>query len=83
VTFQSCGYNAPFLSVTCTNGNTGGSGAEILRVDDVTPHACAMRLATACGTAGYRTSVNGDSVDIFGTGIRVDTAGPTFTTETF
>jgi hypothetical protein len=83
ITFQSCGYEAAFLSVSCTNGNTGASNAQPLGVFDTSAASCAQKLTMACNAVGYEAQQDGDSVAVFGTGIRVTAVGPVFTKEDF
>jgi hypothetical protein len=83
ITFQSCGYQAAFLSVSCTNVRTGAANAQPLAVNDTNASDCAAKLATACKAVGYRAQQNGVSVEVFGADIRVAAIGPVFTKEDF
>ena len=83
ITFQSCGYQATGLKVSCRNGNTGGLNEQLLYVGDTSPASCGTRLVTACNAVGYRTEQQGATVLIFGTGITVQAVGPVFTAADF
>ena len=83
VTFQSCGYQAVGLNVSCKNLNTGGSNAQLLEAFDTSASSCAAKLATACNGVGYRAEQSGDSTVIYGTGISVTAVGPVFTKQDF
>lgn len=82
VTFRSCGYAAPLLTVACTNGS-GIKNEQLLGTDDTSPFSCAVKLSKACREVGYRVQQQGATASIFGTGIRVDARGPVFDAEDF
>ena len=83
VTFQSCGYTAVALHVSCGNTQTGASKAVLLETTDVSAASCAVKLASACSTVGYRVEQQGATVTIYGSGIVVRAVGPTFTKTDF
>lgn len=83
ITFQSCGYRAFGLNVACENIRSGQRSAKILQTGDTSTTACVTRLYEACSAVGYRAQQEGNSLRIFGTGIKVTAVGPVFTSRDF
>ncbi len=83
ITFQSCGYRAVGLNVSCTNTQTGNSKALLLETGDTSPASCAAKLVTACSQVGYRAEQSGSTTTIYGSGIAVQAVGPVFTKTDF
>lgn len=83
ITFQSCGYRAVGLNVSCTNGQSGASKALLLETTDTSAASCAAKLVSACSQVGYRSEQQGDTATIYGSGIVVRAVGPVFTKTDF